>query len=100
MTETSFTFREPSLLSPRTANYVAALIREGDNFDYFKWLQRVREEEAQAKQSPRQRLPGKIIAAEIGTPISTSVTAMHRQTGPCTDDQTRRFQKARITSRT
>ena len=28
----------PSLLSPRTADYVAALIREGDSFDYCKWL--------------------------------------------------------------
>ena len=26
------------MLSPRTAKYVAALIREGDNFDYHKWL--------------------------------------------------------------
>ena len=34
MIETSSTFRAPPLLSPRTANYVAALIREGDNFDY------------------------------------------------------------------
>ena len=39
------------LSSPRTANYVSALIREGDNFDYCRWLQEVREEEAQAKQS-------------------------------------------------
>ena len=52
MIETSSTFRAPSLLSPRTANYVAALIRQGDNFDYFKWLQTVREEEGQAKAGP------------------------------------------------
>jgi hypothetical protein len=42
-------FREPSLLSPRTAKYVEAMIREGDSFDYHKWLGMVREEEAQAK---------------------------------------------------
>ena len=51
MSETLSTFRAPPLLSPRTANYVAALIRQGDNFDYYKWLQRVREEEAEAKQA-------------------------------------------------
>jgi hypothetical protein len=33
--------------SPRTADYVQALIREGDSFDYRKWLARVR-----AKESP------------------------------------------------
>jgi hypothetical protein len=38
------------LLSPRTANYVAALIRQGDKFDYCKWLRRVREEEAKPTQ--------------------------------------------------
>jgi hypothetical protein len=52
MIETSSTFRAPSLLSPRTANYVAALIRQGDNFDYYKWLRNVREEEGQAKRIP------------------------------------------------
>ena len=44
MMETLSAIKEPPLLSPRTANYVAALIREGDNFDYSKWLQRVRGE--------------------------------------------------------
>jgi hypothetical protein len=39
-----------ALLTPRTQKYVQALIREGDNFDYFRWLKRTREEEAQAKQ--------------------------------------------------
>ena len=28
------------------------MTRQGDNFDYFKWLQTVREEEAEAKQVP------------------------------------------------
>jgi hypothetical protein len=39
-------------MSPRTAKYIEALVREGDSFDYDKWLKRVREEEAQAKQAP------------------------------------------------
>ncbi len=36
MTGISSVVREPSPLSPRSASYVAALIREGDNFDYSK----------------------------------------------------------------
>ena len=39
MTELSAPLRDSFLLSPRTANYIAALIREGDKFDYSKWLQ-------------------------------------------------------------
>ena len=38
MMETSFAVKQSPLLSPRTADYVAALIRDGDNFDYSKWL--------------------------------------------------------------
>src|SRR6476659_2996795 len=72
MIETSSMFRAPSLLSPRTANYVAALIRQGDSFDYFRWLQRVREEESQAKQIPATFTSGKIIAPEIDPPIGTT----------------------------
>jgi hypothetical protein len=49
MRQISSTF-ESVWLTPRTANYVAALVREGDDFDYGKWLQRVRGREAQAKQ--------------------------------------------------
>ena len=40
------------MLSPRTANFVETMIREGDNFDYRRWLRRVREEEAQAILAP------------------------------------------------
>jgi hypothetical protein len=72
MIETSSTFRAPPSLSPRTANYVAALIRQGDNFDYFKWLQTVREEESQAEQIPATFTSGKIIAPEIDPPIGTT----------------------------
>jgi hypothetical protein len=49
MTQISSTF-ESVCLTPRTANYVAALIRDGDNFNYCKWLERVREKEARAKE--------------------------------------------------
>ena len=39
------------------AGHIDALIREGDKFDYPKWLQRVREGEAQAKQGPTTFIP-------------------------------------------
>jgi hypothetical protein len=57
--------------SPRTAHYVAALMREGDNFDYCKWLQRVREEKAQAAKELRQANIEQIVSEEIGAPVST-----------------------------
>lgn len=44
------------MLTGRTAKYVEAMIREGNDFDYFKWLSRVQEEEAEVKSagvSPR-----------------------------------------------
>jgi hypothetical protein len=72
MSGISSTSRASSLLSPRTANYVAALIQQGDNFDYYKWLQKVREEEGQAKQLPATFISGKIIAPEIDPPIGTT----------------------------
>jgi hypothetical protein len=72
MIETSSTFRAPPSLSPRTANYVAALMRQGDKFDYLKWLQKVREQESQAKQAPATFTSGKIIAPEIDPPIGTT----------------------------
>jgi hypothetical protein len=72
MIEISSTFRAPSLLSPRTAKYVAALIREGDDFDYYKWLKRVREEEAQASHVPTAFTSGELVAAGMGIPINTS----------------------------
>ncbi len=40
------------LPSERTTKYVEALAREGNRFDHEKWLHRVREEEAKAKQAP------------------------------------------------
>ena len=60
------------LLSPRTASYIVALIREGDKFDYSKWLRRVREGEAQAKQGPTTFISEGLVAAEIGDQTATS----------------------------
>ena len=61
------------MLSPRTAKYVAALIREGDKFDYYGgWLKRVREEESQASHVPTAFSSGELVAAGMGIPINTS----------------------------
>jgi hypothetical protein len=96
MMETSSTFRASSLLSPRTANYVAALIRQGDNFDYFKWLQTVREEESQAKQIQATFTSGKIIAPEIDPPIGTTdCRGASRNSGPAPMTRAARLPKAR-----
>jgi hypothetical protein len=56
---------QSSMLSPRTAKYVEAMIREGDNFDYRTWLRRVRGEEAQAKQVPAVFHLGESVASEM-----------------------------------
>jgi hypothetical protein len=71
MTEPSLPLRDTFLMSPRTANYIAALIREDDKFDYSRWLQRVREEEAQAKQGPATFISKELVAAEIGNQTGT-----------------------------
>jgi hypothetical protein len=57
----------PSLLSPRTADYVAALIREGDSFDYCKWLQKTREREAQAARTFARSVPGETAATQCNS---------------------------------
>jgi hypothetical protein len=72
MTEPSLPLRESFLLSPRTVSYIDALIRECDKFDYFKWLQRVREGEAQSKQGPTTFISKGLLAAEIGDQTGTS----------------------------
>jgi hypothetical protein len=64
-------FIEPSLMSPRTAKYVEAMIRGGDNFDYDTWLKRVRHEEAQAKPVEAASSSGELVAAG-GKSIGTS----------------------------
>jgi hypothetical protein len=65
-------FREPSLMSARTAKYVAAMVREGDNFDYNKWLKKVREEEAQANQEEAPITHRAVAATQVNNPISAS----------------------------
>jgi hypothetical protein len=96
MTQISSTF-SATRLTPRTANYVAALIREGDNFDYCRWLHQVREEKAQAKEYPqtvfRRSVPEKIETRVAGgeaslngrlfnrrAPIPIAMTRSRRQT--------------------
>ena len=71
MTKTSFADCG-ALMSPRSAKYVEALIREGNNFGYQKWLQQVREEEAQAKQISPASASGEPAPIQIKSPISTS----------------------------
>ena len=70
-------------MSPRTAKYIEALIREGDNFDYHKWLQKVRDEEAQAKQGATAITCRDVVAAQVDDPINTSDSRDARPTlGP------------------
>ena len=66
-------------------------IREGDNFDYRKWLRRVREEEAQAKQFPATCFLGELPPSEIGDLTNTpdlrdvraiSVPVLHAKSPP------------------
>jgi hypothetical protein len=71
MSEILSTVRVSALLSPRTAKYVEALIREGNNFDYDRWLKRVRAEEAQAKQVPTAITCRDVVAARVNNPINT-----------------------------
>ena len=59
------------LLSPRTAKYVDAMIREGDNFDYRRWLRRVQEEETQASRTPAPFSWGESVASEMGDQYNT-----------------------------
>jgi hypothetical protein len=93
-------------LSPRTADYVAALIREGDSFDYCKWLQKTCEREVQAAQAFAGSVPGEAAATQCnsiqgqgwrGTPppaaqplrLSTVLRGMAlRQTGHADGDET------------
>jgi hypothetical protein len=69
MSEISPPISTSRLLSPKTMDYVAAMIREGDNFDYYKWLLQVREEEALAKEV-QQTMTVRIVPPEIDAPIN------------------------------
>ena len=57
---------QSSLFSTRTANFVETMIREGDEFDYRRWLRRVREEEAEAKEIPSAFYSGEYVAPQMG----------------------------------
>jgi hypothetical protein len=71
--------RVPPLTSPRTRKYIEALIREGDSFDYNKWLRKVRQQEAEAKQGATTI----IVAPPVDNPIHTSASRDTRPTlGP------------------
>jgi hypothetical protein len=70
MTKTFFT-DNATLMSLRTAKYVEAMIREGDNFDYDNWFEEVREEEAQAKQVKATGTLGGLAPAQAAVPIKT-----------------------------
>jgi hypothetical protein len=59
-------------MSARTAKYVEALIREGDNFYYDRWLKRVREEDARAKQRSAPSNVDQAAPANIGNQVKTS----------------------------
>ena len=58
------------LLSPRTTKYVEALIREGNDFDFDRWLKRVREEEARAKKPRTAISRHEFVAAGDEYPIN------------------------------
>jgi len=73
MTKTSFADKA-ALMSPRTAKYVEAMIREGDSFDYNRWLKRVREEEAKAKWTDVGGTSGELVAVKIGKPMMLSTS--------------------------
>ena len=59
------------LLPARTLKYIDALNRDGDHFDYRKWLQRVREEEAtQVKQVSAVPSSGEVVVSGVIKPIN------------------------------
>ena len=82
MTQISSMFRSAGL-TPRTADYVAALIREGANFDFGKWLQRIREEEHQATPARATYTLGDARNAELGRPFDPpNCPAAWQSSGP------------------
>ena len=64
VTKTFFTNTD-QLMSPRTANFVEAMIRDGDDFDYGEWLKGARGQRGKAErvsESPNQRYrPNRIL---------------------------------------
>jgi hypothetical protein len=103
MTQISSTFSRRSMFSPRTAEHVASLIREGEKFDYNKWLEQVRDKEAKAKecrQSVLQRNVPEKIETQVDcreaspsvrlvngrTPIPIGMTRSRRKTSHSSSD--------------
>ena len=82
MSEFLSAVRIPAPVSARTLKYVETLTREGDNFDYYKWLERVREEEAQATQVPTAIPPRDVVAPRIDNPIKTRDGQQPRSSPP------------------
>ena len=79
MIEISYPVRVPPPVLPRTASYVVALIREGDDFDYSKWLQEVRRKEREAKQVVAVHGSDKL---RFGEPGNRGITPEHRDVWP------------------
>jgi hypothetical protein len=57
-------------MSPRTKKYFEAMIREGDSFHYGRWLEQVREEEAEAKQAEATGISNELVVPDIDKPTS------------------------------
>jgi hypothetical protein len=68
MIEISSSLRQPPLVSPRTASYVAALIQEGDTFDYSRWLREARKKGRGAKQVLTADASDELVRRELGNP--------------------------------
>ncbi len=68
MTQTGFS-DSAAFMSPRTAKYVEAMVREG--FDYGKWLENVRQEGAKAKLAEVTGSSGELGPAPIHKPMRT-----------------------------
>ena len=79
MMQISSMFNTRPLLSPRTANYVAALIWEGDKFDYYRWLQQVRREEARANPGSAECPPSDLVATEMTHQVGNADRPGRRQ---------------------
>jgi hypothetical protein len=70
MAKTLFTYN-PTLMSPRTKEYFEAMILEGRDFDYDRWLKKIRDEEAKAKQVEAKGTSGEAAVAAISELPST-----------------------------
>ncbi len=57
--------------SPRTRKYIEAMNSEGEKFDYWRWFQRVQEDEAQAKSAAGNLASGRSTTPEIRTLVNT-----------------------------